>query len=65
MAGGLMAACHFFAVKTLPFVDIAVGGVSFCYHVDVQKSLQANSRKVAGNKGSVKDFSQNGLQGPG
>ena len=50
-----MAACHFFAVKTLPFVDVAVGGVSFCYHVYVQKSLQANSRKVAGNNEYLTD----------
>lgn len=55
MAGGLMATCHFFAVKTLPFMDITVRGVPFCYHVYVQKSLQADLRKVAGNNEYLTD----------
>lgn len=35
-----MAACHLFAVKILPFADIAVGALLFRYHVNVQDSLR-------------------------
>lgn len=47
MAGGLMAACCFFAVKNLPFADITVGALLFNYHVNVQNSLRESIRKVA------------------
>lgn len=44
MVGGLKAACHFFVVKNLPFVDIAVGALLFSYHVNVKKSLRESAR---------------------
>ena len=36
-----------FAVKTLPFADIAVGTLLFRYHVNVQNSLRESIRKAA------------------
>lgn len=42
-----MAACHFFAVKILPFADIDVGALLFRYHVNVQNSLRESIRKAA------------------